>query len=399
MSGADKESEPADTGLGVYLHVPFCRQPKCPYCDFYCTAAGPGLIESYLDAAEKELEAQAAGPFSGEWVVENIFFGGGTPSLLDPKQAGRLIRRVQALWPVSASPEITLECNPEDLTRDRAEGYRAAGVNRLSIGCQSFDSPMLAALGRSHGVDRNYRAVEAARLAGFERVSIDLILGGPGSGKSGLLKSVEAALALKVGHLSIYGYHLDPAASGYGRPEFAPAPDESYCEQYLAVCAALEEAGWLHYEISNWAALAEEVCRNNLHYWQRRVYLGVGPAAHSFLPPAWRTWNRPDLSAWLRASAGGDHGAVRGGERLGPEQIEGERLMLGMRLADGVDIELVRRFLGPEMERELAGLAGEGLIGPQTGGRIRLTDNGYLLYDSIVALLLGESGFQLDKGC
>lgn len=354
------------------------------------------LLKSYLHSLEIELQAASGQFFTPDCEVASVFFGGGTPSLLAPEQVEKVIGRIGSLWPLAADVEITLECNPENLTDQWAAGCRSAGVTRLSVGCQSFEPKALAALGRRHSVEANHRAVEAARRIGFERISTDLIFGYPGSDKDSILRSVETAINLGVEHLALYGYHLEEGASGFGSPEFAPAGDDNYCEQYLAACMAIAGSGWLHYEISNWAKDEAAICRNNMLYWKRGAYLGCGPSAHSFLPPELRVWNQPDLHRYLEA-AGKDILAIRESERLSPGQIRFEKVMLGLRLAEGVDRELIRSFHGQQTGRILEGLVESGLVRSAVDSRVVLTDKGFLLHDSVVEQLTVTERFELDK--
>jgi len=354
------------------------------------------LLESYLHALMSELQAAREEHFTADNEVASVFFGGGTPSLLAPERIEEVIGSIESLWPLAPDVEITVECNPEDLTDRWAAGCSSAGVNRLSIGCQSFDSQALAALGRAHGVQANYSAVEAARRGGFERISIDLIFACPGSDTDSILRSLETAAGLGVDHLSLYGYHLEKTASGFGLPEYAPAGEDAYCRQYLAACKLIAQSDWLHYEISNWAKDGAAICRHNMLYWERKAYLGCGPSAHSFMPPGLRMWNPPELAAYLEA-AGKEILSVRQSERLSPGQVRFEQMLLGLRLAGGVDRDLVRSFNGHHTGEILAELIESGLVRSAENGRVALTDKGFLLHDTIIERLTGTGRFELDK--
>jgi len=382
-------------GFEIYIHVPFCAWAKCPYCDFYSVSpAGPELVESYLGALELELARSVEG-YPDEMQVDSIYFGGGTPSLLDPDQVWRIYCRIKSLWSISPEVEFTLECNPEGLNLRRAADYLSVGVNRLSVGCQSFDDRLLGLLGRSHSAADCRCALEAAEEAGFERLSVDLIFGGPGSDEKSLLGSVETALAHSVGHLCLYGYHLEEKCPAYGRPDLAPVGEELYRSQYLRVCSKLENAGWRHYEISSWAASEAEFCRHNLAYWSRRPYLGCGPAAHSFRPPGLRTWNPDDLTEYLKHWRQNLR-PPRGSERLNKEQVLCEQIMLGLRLAAGVEPALVEKLIGGRLGETPGALEEEGLGGMTGGGRFALSEKGWLVYDEILGRLTAKS--QLSAG-
>ncbi len=384
-SGNDKEN---DKNFGVYFHVPFCRAPRCAYCDFYSTPVNRAGIESWLAAVDAECSEAARNRFDKGWAVSSIFFGGGTPSLLDPRDIDRLLGAVRRCWAVAPDAEITVECNPEDLDSRWAAACLEAGVNRLSVGVQSFDSGYLEAIGRRHRRGRAAKALTEARKAGFAKISADLILGGPGSSEQTVLESVTRALELGVEHLSVYGYHLDPPAAGYGQTAFSPVDDDSWAGQYLAVCSLLESYGWRHYEISNWARTDSALCRHNMIYWRRKPYLGLGPSAHSFGPGEFRWANVADIERWLAAAAAGKKfSAVRELEELDEDTVACERVMLGLRLDSGVPLALLEQLHGAEAAGKLEKLVREGLA-VVAGGRVCLTSEGFLLYDSIAGRLL-----------
>jgi oxygen-independent coproporphyrinogen-3 oxidase len=373
----------------VYFHVPFCRAPRCAYCDFYSTPADSGNISRWYAAAQTECRDALAHRFSGQWIAGSVFFGGGTPSLLTPEQLGGLIELVRGGWGLEPGAEITAECNPENVTAEWTGRCREAGVNRLSLGVQSFDPEYLKAIGRCHRTGQAEQALESAAAAGFQRISADLILGGPGSAIEIVTAGVERALELGVEHLSVYGYHLDPPAAGFGQPRYSPLDDDAWSGQYLAVCELLSAKGWRHYEISNWARDDSALCAHNLFYWRRLSYLGVGPSAHSFGPGEIRVNNRPDLDAWLEAAGREDFSAVRETERLDRDTILFERVMLGLRLDSGVELALLEQIHGTGLERKIAPLLERGLAVCESG-HLRLTDTGLLLYDTLTVELAPE---------
>jgi oxygen-independent coproporphyrinogen-3 oxidase len=271
-----------------------------------------------------------------------------------------------------------------------AAGALEAGVNRLSVGVQSFDTVYLEAIGRCHLPGQAEKALKAAVSAGFGRVSSDLILGGPGSSVEIVLSGVERALELGVEHLSIYGYHLDPPATGFGLARYRPVDDDLWSDQYLAVCELLDNLGWRHYEISNWAGDDSALCEHNLFYWKRLPYLGLGPAAHSFGPGEVRTSNRPDLDGWLKAAMAGDFSSVREAEKLDRETVLFERVMLGLRLDDGVELDLLERIHGAVLPALLDKLIGSVYAYIQDNS-LCLNDSGFLLYDTLAAELAQEA--------
>lgn len=379
--------------FSLYIHIPFCRPGKCLYCDFYSVPAERNLIDRFLRAIGREMDT--APTEFGAGVVSTVFFGGGTPSLLEPESIGAVLEKARNVWRFGPGAEISLEANPEDVTPERLRGWLKAGVNRLSVGCQSFDDRSLRGLGRMHDVARSMRAVCEALDAGFERLSADLILGGPGSCTEAVLSSVETALSLGVSHLSIYGYHLEETCAASERPEFAECDEELYREQYLACCGLLDRAGWEHYEMSNWARGPGDVCAHNLACWHGLPYLGLGPSAHSFLPPDCRFWNARDLGRFLAAMENGTTDC-RGREFLSDEQVREERVMLGLRLRSGLSRALLEENLDGSGMENLSALEAEGLVEPR-GEAIRVTDRGWLVLDSLVGALLGVTAVELDK--
>jgi oxygen-independent coproporphyrinogen-3 oxidase len=376
-------------GFTLYIHVPFCSREKCPYCDFYSVSSPtPEQVESYLRALDVEL-TRSLEDYPEDLQVESIYFGGGTPSLLEPEHLWRIYCRIKSLWSLIPDVEFTLECNPEDLSLRRATSYLSTGVNRLSVGCQSFDDRQLELLGRTHRESDCRAAVENAREAGFVRLSVDLIFGAPQSDEQSLLESINKTLSLGANHLSIYGYHLEENCPAYNRADLAPVEDELYRSQYLTACSKLKDAGWRHYEISNWAASNAEFCRHNLAYWSRRPSLGCGPAAHSFRPPEFRIWNPDDLEEYIKT---GERKIPlsRRTERLDKEQVLLEEIMLGLRQEPGVESALIEEFTGDRLEETLLALQEEGLGSLTEGGRLALSERGWLVYDEILRRLVGS---------
>ncbi|MEJ2699747.1 MAG: radical SAM family heme chaperone HemW, partial [Desulfuromonadales bacterium] len=258
---------------GLYVHIPFCRR-KCPYCDFFSVsgqderlAAYPGLLAKNLEVAHREGEVQ--GPFG------SVFFGGGTPSLLAPAAVAGLLDGVNDLFGLDPEAEVSLEANPGTVTAASLNGYRKAGVNRLSLGIQSLSRENLALLERIHSPQQGREAVPLARRAGFDNLSCDLMFGLPGQSVEALMVEVDRLLELQPDHLSCYGLTAEEKTPFYHlhRSGGLPLPDEdAYAEMYLGLHRRLTDAGYLHYEISNYARPGFE-CRHNLGYWARREYL------------------------------------------------------------------------------------------------------------------------------
>jgi oxygen-independent coproporphyrinogen-3 oxidase len=269
----------SERGLGLYVHLPWCVR-KCPYCDFNSHPLGRALPEAdYLDALLADL-AYAAPALAGRR-IDTVFFGGGTPSLFSAASIGRLIQAADDAIGVAADAEITLEANPGTIEHDAFKSYARAGINRVSLGVQSFDPARLKALGRIHGPEEARAAVDELRRAGIENFNLDLMYALPGQDMAGVLADIAAAVTLAPTHISHYQLTLEPGTVFHAYPP--PLPDEDTAwEMQLAAQETLAEAGFEQYEVSAYAREAKQ-CRHNLHYWQYGEYLGIGAGAHSLL--------------------------------------------------------------------------------------------------------------------
>jgi oxygen-independent coproporphyrinogen-3 oxidase len=365
--------------LGVYVHVPFCAA-RCGYCDFNTYVAPAGERARWRAAALAEV-ALAAGEL-GDRRVDTVFFGGGTPTLLPPADLVAVLRAIDERLGLSADAEVTVEANPETVTPALLEALRAGGVTRISLGMQSAAPHVLAVLERVHTPGRAVEAARAARAAGFDHVSLDLILGTPGESDADAEDSVAAALSAPVDHVSMYGLILEPGTRLTRRVRRGelPAPDDdATARRYEAADAALAARGLAWYELSNWAAGDDARCRHNLGYWRGGDWWGVGPGAHSHLDGV-RWWNVLRPRAWREALAAGRRPEA-GREVLGPEERRLERIMLGVRLAEGLELRDGERATAEE-------LAGRDLL-ELGGGRAVLTLRGRLLADLVVRELAG----------
>jgi len=365
----------ADGSLGLYLHVPFCRT-RCRYCDFYRVGENPARMERFLAALALEIDGWAS--LHGRR-VETVFFGGGTPSLLAPDEIGAVLEHLARRFELDPEVEVTAEANPSDLDLAKLRGLRVAGVNRLSIGIQSFVDRELKLLGRRHDAARAAAVVGEARAAGFESLSIDLMSGIPAQTDGSFVASVERAIELAPDHVSAYLLEVHPGSEidflRRERPRLF-AGEEALRRRYLALRERLENAGFCQYEVSNFSQPDCE-CSHNLRYWRCQDWLGLGPAAHSFVDGR-RFRHLPDLEAWLR-----DPIAV---EEL-PADPAAERVFLGLRLAEGIDPSLLEAAgIDPEeTRRRLSRLADFVEL---RDGRIRLTPEGFLLSNPVLAELL-----------
>jgi putative oxygen-independent coproporphyrinogen III oxidase len=363
-----------EPGLGVYIHWPFCAQ-KCPYCDFNSHVRFGGWDEPrFLAAYKRELDHvarlmagdAAQSPQEGPRTVTSIFFGGGTPSLMQPGTVAAILDHIAALWPVASDAEITLEANPGSVEAARFAGYRAAGVNRVSIGVQSLRDEELKRLGRIHSVEEAKAAIDIARRT-FDRVSFDLIYARPNQTLSDWRIELTEALALADGHLSLYQLTIEPEtrfADLYAKGRLViPAPEAAH-DLYELTQELTASAGLPHYEISNHARPGEE-SRHNLLYWRYGAYAGVGPGAHGRVTTpvallATATERNPER--WLSRVEEDGHGFVET-EELSRESQADEMLLMGLRIGEGVDLDRLAAVGGVRPgEAALTGLVAGGLI-------------------------------------
>ena len=375
----------ADRPFGVYVHVPFCAT-RCGYCDF--NTYTPGELASspshWLDAVRRELDLAAT--VLGETVAaDTVFVGGGTPSLLGADGLAAVLDAVRGSLGVAPGAEVTTEANPESTSPDFFAGIAAAGYTRVSLGMQSAAPHVLAVLDRVHTPGRPVAAATEARAAGIEHVSLDLIYGTPGETRDDLAASLEAVLAAGVDHVSAYALVVEPGtalARRVARGEL-PAPDDDVlAERYEQLDAALSAAGLHWYEVSNWAASPESMCRHNRGYWTGGNWWGAGPGAHSHVGGV-RWWNVKHPARYAAALAAGRSPAA-GREVLSPGERHTEQVMLGLRLADG----LLLNVLDAPGRAAAARAATDGLLTATPARRLVLTPRGRLLADAVVRDLL-----------
>ena len=372
--------------LGLYLHIPFCSS-ICNYCNFNRGLFDAAVKARYVDALETEIRRSAA---AGEG-ADTIFFGGGTPSLLEPMEIGRLIAACRATFAVAADTEITLETNPETSSRERMEQFRAAGVNRISFGVQSFREPELRRLGRLHTADRAVRAVEEARAAGVDNISLDLMMWLPQQSREDWRESVEALIAVDPEHASLYLLELYPNAplkEEMARSGWSLAPDDDAAAMYLWSLARLDEAGYRQYEISNVARPGRE-SRHNLKYWLDGEWLGFGCGAHSTKAGA-RWKNVAGTDDYISRIGSGVPVAIDHRQQTRDERLE-DALFTGLRLAAGVDVDAVGRKYGVDVWGRFGSALTPFLAGDllrRDGSRLRLTREGMLVANEIMAVFV-----------
>jgi putative oxygen-independent coproporphyrinogen III oxidase len=374
-----------DPGLfGVYVHVPFCLT-RCHYCDFVTYTGMEGLRRPYAAAllAEADLAVAALGPEPP--VVTSVFVGGGTPTLLPPEDLARVLHRLRELLVFAPGAEVTVEANPETVDEAMAAGLAGAGVTRVSMGAQSFDDRVLAALGGVHDAARVEAAVTTLRGAGVPALNLDLIYGGPGEDDRSWSATLETAVALGPEHLSAYALTVEPATK-FGRlvaaGRMAEPAEDDLADRYATACAALAAAGYGHYEVSNWAR-PTHASRHNLTYWRRGRYLGLGAGAHEF-DGATRRWNLAAVPAYLEA-VNGPRRPTEGEERLDPGQARFEALALRLRTVDGLGPDEARALGVDPGGEEVGHLRTAGLLGPGPG--LALTEKGLFLHGEVVARL------------
>ena len=371
--------------IGLYIHIPFCRG-RCAYCDFATTVGLDALRPRYVLALHAEIERVPRGI-----AVASVYFGGGTPSLLAVTEVSTILDAVAGQTALAASAEITLEANPGDLDASRLRGLRSAGINRLSVGVQSFDDGQLRQIGRRHDAARAVESLALARDAGFDDVSLDLIFGLPDQDAGSWRRTLEAAIALAPEHLSLYGLTLEagtPLADAVARGEIAVPDDDATAAMYEDARDLLA-AKYEHYEISNWARrdpTRDLRARHNLRYWHHDPYVGVGAAAHSFFGGR-RYHNVAEPLAYVvRIESGGDAVETADTEEVTQELAEADSLILGLRLTEGVSLDAYRQRFGVDIGARhaatIARLAGFGLV-EMSADRLRLTPKGQLLGNEV----------------
>lgn len=373
--------------LGIYVHIPFCRS-RCEYCDFYSIRGGRSkeLMDRYLHALVTHIRETAA--LAPDYTVDSVYFGGGTPSFFGADGLKRVFAEIDRRFNLSRDCEVTFEANPDSVNVLTLKKLHAAGFNRMSLGIQNDTDEVLKALGRPHTYEQAVQAVEAARTAGFDNVSVDLMFGLPNQSREKWMNTLRHVLDLKPDHVSCYGLKVEPGTPLYDYRDGANLPDDdAQADMYLYAVETLESFGYGQYEISNFAREGR-ACRHNLKYWTGGEYLGFGPAAASDFAGK-RFTARADIETYIQGVLG--KGVILSEcETIAPRERAGEYLMLRLRITGGIEAEeYTSRFLLPfePIQKAMERFAEKGLA-VQVDGRWRLTPKGLLLSNQIIGTLL-----------
>jgi oxygen-independent coproporphyrinogen-3 oxidase len=368
---------------GIYLHIPFCKQ-ACNYCNFHFTTSlryKPDLVA----ALSEEIQLQK--DFLGGATVNTIYFGGGTPSLLSKEEYNLILNTIKRTFPVSADAEITLEANPDDINKEVLQRWKEAGINRLSIGIQSFFEDELRWMNRAHNAQQAYQCIEQSLAAGFNNFSIDLIYGSPLLTDERWQQNVEKAISYGIPHLSCYALTVEektPLHKLISTNKKQDVENDQQARQFLLLMQWLKAAGYEHYEVSNFAKTG---CRSkhNSSYWKGTPYLGLGPSAHSYNGST-RFWNIANNNQYIRSIKEGMVPNEK--EILTEEQKLNEYIMISLRTMEGIDLDVINRIWGFEtvaaIEKGLKPYIDKGLV-QQNQQAVQLTQNGMLMADGIAA--------------
>ena len=381
---------------GIYIHVPFCVR-KCSYCDFYSLTTSSRATGEFLDLLVKEMDLfRERFPEDAAAAVDTVYFGGGTPTVIAPGELCGLLAAIGKRFPVMPGAEITIEANPGTIRENGLQTLRAGGFNRLSVGVQSYSPATLLTLGRIHDAEDNRRTYRDARAAGFDSLGIDLMFGIPGQSGTDWREDLERAITFLPDHVSAYALAPEPGTplqAALARGKIRMPTDEEVAESYATARRALVNAGYRHYEISNFARPGFE-SRHNRKYWQREGYAGLGPSAHGLLFPreyprfGMRTANPSSFSEYGRRIREGSL-PWEGVNDCGPEDAWKEVLILGLRMIDGVDPQEIETRFGPPpgaLWDALESLVQDGKL-LREGNRLRLPDHLFFVSNEILAVL------------
>jgi oxygen-independent coproporphyrinogen III oxidase len=362
----------------LYIHVPFCAR-RCSYCDFAIAVRREVPVDEYLSGLETELRILRGGQPRAE--LDTIYLGGGTPSHLGPQGVARIMGIAREYFDFASDIEATIEANPDDVSPNAAAEWKNAGINRVSLGVQSFDDKVLEWMHRVHDSAQAESAVKVLREAGFDNISVDLIFALPESLDRSWERDLSKALALEPDHISLYGLTIEPAtplARWRDRGSVVPADEERYAEEFLLADQMAGAAGFEHYEVSNFGKPGKR-SRHNSAYWTGDAYLGIGPSAHSYDGVA-RTWNVAPYADWVARLERGET-VIGGSELLTDANRLAEKVYLGLRTTSGLPVS--------SPDRDATRLWGNEGWATLHGDVVRLTPEGWLRLDSLAAALTG----------
>lgn len=371
---------------GLYIHIPFCKQ-RCTYCAFYSTTLY-NIKEQYVDALCKELVTRK--DYAGGEVIGTIYLGGGTPSTLSMSQLQRICDTIYANYRISESAEITIECNPDDLTADFLSQLKRLPFNRISMGIQTFDDARLKHLGRRHTAEKARQAVANARAAGYNNISIDLIFALPGSTAESWQHDLDCAIALNPEHLSAYNLTYEegtPLYRSLQRGDFEELSEEENIRQFQMLIETMKRGGYRHYEISNFAKPGRE-SRHNSSYWNNTPYIGCGAAAHSYNGNS-RQWNVADIKEYIKGIENGE--PVFEIEHLSKEERYNDTILTRLRTADGIPLEWMKERFSARLNAYMLRAAGKEIaLGnlKEKNGHLSLTEKGIFISDAIIRELI-----------
>ncbi len=370
---------------GIYIHIPFCRQ-ACNYCNFHFSTS-LHYKNDFVEALLKEIELQAKTNYLNNQVVETIYFGGGTPSILEIEELNRLMQHLHQYFTIDTSAEITLEANPDDVNDEKLKGWKQLGINRLSIGIQSLFEEDLQWMNRAHTADEAKQVIAKARAAGFETFTVDLIYGTPGLTDEKWLYNLDWVLQQNINHLSCYALTVEektPLDKQIRQHQKQDVDAEQQGRQFLLLMEYMQKAGFEHYEISNFAKPGYR-SKHNSSYWKGVHYLGLGPSAHSFNGSS-RQWNVANNQLYIQSLKQGTISFEK--EELTATQQLNEYIMTGLRLMEGCDLNHISQKFGSDksaqLQTEAASFASKGLL-TITNDHLILTKEGKLFADSIAS--------------
>ncbi|MBE6298699.1 MAG: radical SAM family heme chaperone HemW [Bacteroidales bacterium] len=371
---------------GLYIHIPFCKQ-RCNYCAFYSSTLY-NMREEYVAALTKELFLRK--DYAHGKAIETIYFGGGTPSTLSIEQLQRICSTIYSAYPVANSPEVTIECNPDDLTPEFLEALRPLPFNRISMGVQSFNDAQLQRLGRRHTAEGARTAVGNARKAGYTNISIDLMFALPGSTPQQWLEDLDSAIALKPQHLSAYNLMYEEGTPLYRalcNGSITELSEEENLEQFRMLIESMKKAGYRHYEISNFALPGYE-SRHNSNYWNDTPYIGCGAAAHSYNGTE-REWNIADIKEYIKGIESGNRKFEI--EHLSEEERYNDTILTRLRTAEGLPLEWMRDNFSDKLNSYmLRTIEKEIALGnlQENNRQVSLTEKGIFISDAVIRELI-----------